>query len=410
MENQLEEAYEFFKEHEAEIEKIQNENKPSYVESEFALVDLHETQTSRILECLFKYKKDDKYVVLESFIENYLVEIDEKREIKVNSPTIEREKRYENKDKKDDIIDLLIRDEGYAIIFENKLKGAKFQPHQLARYIKKLKEKEKKIFIVIIPAPSHDNCMGTQSTWRLPKNDICDCRCDKEQDKCNVECTSYYDSYEKSTIVLRRDFVDWLRDLIENRNLIEDKTLTSLIEHFIDYLEYLNCGRINKKLTMKIKEYLEKDFSENGSFDEAKFKRLAELSKGMKDLKKELAKAIIKEWYRKLEDTWKTFGLVLENEGQSLGIKIEGDLWIGCWSGYNKKGEEFSLTPFWGVYLSKEKEIKNAKEIVEKIRCCGITGDTDNIAPWLIRGTVDCFENCERLFKKAKEEGLIKKV
>ena len=56
---------------------------------------------------------------------------------------------------------------GYAIIFENKVKGAGDQPNQLARYIDKtLKQgfKKDKIFVIYLP---HDEHEPEEYSWIL---------------------------------------------------------------------------------------------------------------------------------------------------------------------------------------------------------------------------------------------------
>lgn len=89
------------------------------------LIDLilagrREIDHSRFLHKLLSYKKNGEYPILKSFCNTCLKDF----ELKIISPTIEREKRN---------IDISIRDKDYFLIIENKVNDAPDQPNQLAR-------------------------------------------------------------------------------------------------------------------------------------------------------------------------------------------------------------------------------------------------------------------------------------
>ena len=95
-------------------------NKPPY---ECSIIDLiggvTEPVTSQIIKLIFQYKGENKnFPILSSFIECFI-----KKELHIIKPKIEAEKNH---------FDVSILDKQYAIIIENKLKGADFQLNQLA--------------------------------------------------------------------------------------------------------------------------------------------------------------------------------------------------------------------------------------------------------------------------------------
>ena len=79
-------------------------------------------------------------------------------------------------------IDVMVKDAGYAIIFENKIKGAQWQHNQLARYVGRLEEEgyntvSRPLYIVIIPSPglnasSEDLSYIDDHVWQFADRDI----------------------------------------------------------------------------------------------------------------------------------------------------------------------------------------------------------------------------------------------
>ena len=106
----------------------------------------NEPDTSCLFEMLFSYKNgDEDYQLFQSFADRFLSALGFDIS-KIKHPKILREYKH---------IDLLIKEDGkYAVIFENKLKGACFQRNQLARYIQIMKNQgyaDEDIFIVLFP-------------------------------------------------------------------------------------------------------------------------------------------------------------------------------------------------------------------------------------------------------------------
>ena len=105
--------------------------------------------TSKMLERILSYNDKDEYVILRSFCDNFLGScgFDSRN---ILEPEIIAERNGH--------IDIRITEEGkYAIIIENKLKGADFQRNQIARYIQTIKEEgfeNDQIYIVILPNDS----------------------------------------------------------------------------------------------------------------------------------------------------------------------------------------------------------------------------------------------------------------
>ncbi len=105
--------------------------------------------TSKMLERILSYNDKDGYVILRSFCDNFLGScgFDSRN---ILEPEIIAERNGH--------IDIRITEEGkYAIIIENKLKGADFQRNQIARYIQTIKEEgfeNDQIYIVILPNDS----------------------------------------------------------------------------------------------------------------------------------------------------------------------------------------------------------------------------------------------------------------
>ena len=113
--------------------------------------ELHanENAHSRILCKLLRYRDSNgKYKILEDLLQ-YVSQFEGKEEFK-----------------KIKLSNLWVRDEDYAIIFENKVRGAIDQNSQLSRYIARTQEagyEDNKIYVIYLPADEHepsDNSWG----------------------------------------------------------------------------------------------------------------------------------------------------------------------------------------------------------------------------------------------------------
>lgn len=111
----------------------ESENKPLYDINLLDLFNVTEPMTSTIISLILKYKISGDYVLCRSFIKTFL----EPREFRMEwfeTPLITAEK---------DRLDVCIQEpDKYAIIIENKLKGAEFQRNQIARYIEKMRKRD----------------------------------------------------------------------------------------------------------------------------------------------------------------------------------------------------------------------------------------------------------------------------
>ena len=132
---------------------------------------INENAHSRILYKLLQYKNDlGQYEILESLV-NYIIKHCRKNSFKnihVEKPKITQEEQR---------IDLWVRDEGYAIIIENKVYNAIDQENQLSRYIDKTKVDSRKykdgsnIFIIYL---SQSGKEPAEQTWKDYKDEFKD--------------------------------------------------------------------------------------------------------------------------------------------------------------------------------------------------------------------------------------------
>ena len=142
-----------------------SEYKPNYQINIIDTIGIVETQTSTLISLILKYRNRNGNILCRSFIEKFLVPIGFNLHC-YQTPIITAET---------DRIDVCIQEKNqYAIIIENKLKGAVFQRNQIARYIGKMRKAgydDDKIFIVILPEHIADEhffeCIN-KSVWRLP--------------------------------------------------------------------------------------------------------------------------------------------------------------------------------------------------------------------------------------------------
>jgi len=200
--------------------------------------ELHanENAHSRILCKLLQYKdSSNKFRILEDLIQ-YISQLDGKEEfarIKITSPLIDQEQER---------IDLWVRDKdstGYAIIFENKVKGAGDQPNQLARYIDKTRKvgfPEKNIFVVYLP---HDDHEPEEYSWILD---------DKNYKK------DFRTRY--ANLSFRTHILPWLKENILPNCIIKEELLISAVKQYIDHLEGLFLMRPSQKKMIMNNELL----------------------------------------------------------------------------------------------------------------------------------------------------------
>lgn len=199
--------------------------------------ELHanENAHSRILRKLLQYKDSFyRYRILESLL-HYISLLEGKEEfakIEIQKPTITQEKER---------IDLWIRDKesGYAIILENKIKGAVDQDAQLARYIQSTRQSgfnEENIYVIYLPSDEHE---PADYSWQYNNVDY------KE---------SFKDRYVN--LSFKSHILPWLKEEILPNCIIKEELLISAIKQYIDHLEGLFWMRPSQKKMIMNNELL----------------------------------------------------------------------------------------------------------------------------------------------------------
>lgn len=333
-----------------------SKNKPKYQLNLLDVLGIAEPLTSKIISLIFKYKIGDDYILCRSFIEDFLVDCGFDSEW-IKKPAITAET---------DRVDIGIQEKGkYAIIIENKLKGAHFQRNQLARYIQRMIESgypENRIFVIILPnyidRRFFDNI--NKSVWYLPKDwktpnqermcsyrDSISCYCDfgKTSPICQECKKDLQYKFKNRTIILDLEFINWLENRCVSLLPEDEYLLRSAIIQFIDFLKGIFNSRLNHKLTMEIEQFLRErlidsnaPLSEQWETIEGKKEEIKKLVLGLEKLQTSIGKEQIDEWKELLMPKW---GQWLKHEYRHFfGINIQG-VWCGCWCGNGEK-------PYWG--------------------------------------------------------------
>ena len=256
-------------------------NKPPFSINYLEYYDSHEPVTSWIIRHIFAYSYNGRLPYFELFAKTFLQDIGFKPEW-IDTPIIDKDHEYKS-------IDILIRDKQYAVIIENKLKGAAFQLNQLARYIATMREEgytDEQIFVVVLPKYDIDNNDLSTSVWRLPKdwkstNQSRKCRVDSHICWCDSEgyrpkahckkCESLKELFECRTLFIHKEFSTWLYECIDNNTvgLPEDElrkqyVLKSATLQFVDFLNAIYQTRENDKYKMDIKEFFSEQLKLEG--------------------------------------------------------------------------------------------------------------------------------------------------
>lgn len=247
--------------------------KPPFAINYLEYYGSQEPVTSWILRHIFAYSYDGRHPFFESFVEIFLKETGFKKNW-IEHPIIEKDHEYKG-------IDILIRDEKYAIIIENKLKGARFQLNQLARYIAKMRNEgydDELIFVVILPKVNISEEGIIDSAWKLPSDwestnrsrkcrvDDYSCWCDyadyKLTNHCK-ECQPLRTLFKRRSVVIHKKLSSWLYDCVVNNTisipeyeLRKQYVLTSAVLQFVDFLNYLYQIRETDKYKMDIQRFL----------------------------------------------------------------------------------------------------------------------------------------------------------
>ena len=240
---------------------------------------INENAHSRILMHLLSYKNvDGQYVYLASLVD--LIKEKQTGEfsnIAIASPEITQEKER---------IDLWIRDENYAIIFENKIYNAADQEAQISRYIKKTKEgkrryKEEDIYIVYLSQYPKEPEL---QSWG-----------------------EYKDSFRSRYVNLSfcYDILPWLKDKILPTIKYKELFLQTAIIQYIDYLEGLfKIRNIDKPMNMELNRLIEQHFNLTGESAKDKIRNIQKSAQELDDLSSQM-KALLESYRQNIYETWK---------------------------------------------------------------------------------------------------------
>ena len=260
--------------------EAESPNKPPFALNYLEYYNCSEPVTSWIIRHLFAYTFKGKHPFFESFVKRFLQDIGFNLDW-IDTPIINKDHEYKS-------IDILIRDKRYAIIIENKLKGAEFQRNQLARYIAIMRcegYSDNQIFVVVLPNDDKSTDDINESVWNLPPDwqstsqtrrcrvDSCSCWCDYDDfiPKRHCEkCEPLRDAFEGRTLFIHKDLSDWLYDSIVHNTLgVPDEelrkqyVLVSAALQFVDYLNSIYETRENDKFKMDIQKFLSEQLKLN---------------------------------------------------------------------------------------------------------------------------------------------------
>lgn len=403
--------------------KSKEENKPLYQLNLLDIVCTQEPHTSKFLASILNYSENGRYIILESFIDRFLL-LAGLDKSSVICPKITAEESH---------VDVWILDNNYAIIIENKLKGADFQRNQLGRYIKKTQEKGynlENIFIVLLPQSFNPDLIDVirASAWKCPDDglntsnddrhcahrDKYMCWCDdidrifnqSEAERCKESCHDFKSSFKSRTVVIHSLLSDWLYEI---EQIIEPKQtiLRSAVHQFADYTKGLYDNRINNNLLMDIQKLIRETILPEDASTLAKWDILNEKAKDLKEIqaaidtmKLHLSKDLIDEWYHQLKPEFEP----LQREvRKSFGINING-VWVGCWCGSDNNG-----LPYWGFYC-EDKEKTEKQDMVRKIleECDIPSGKSSaNFISWNNTEDGDGADTCRKFYRAAKKLGYL---
>lgn len=391
-------------------------NKPIYLLNLLDMLYASETATSKIITSILNYQVNHEFVLCRMFINYFLVPKGFNMQW-FSSPCITAET---------DRIDICIQEKGkYAIIIENKLKGARFQRNQIARYIGKMRRegfKDEQIFVIILPRYIDSKLFDhiNQSVWRLPsdwdspnqerncrwESDAVSCQCDGDRDKtcegCEIDLRR---KFAPRTLILDKPFPNWLEDCCLPILGKREQVLASAIVQFADYLKGIYNNRINNKLNMEIVDFLRNELLKDESLSlagqakliEAKQAELEVLKEGLKKLRHSVYTDLIKQWYENLKRT--PWGEKLIYNIDSFYIEFN-HIQCGCW--YERDDKQ----PYWGFWSDKSNnnKIRKVHTIIEKCRLSKYEEGNECLA-WDYTDKGD--KQCAQFYHAAKELGYL---
>ena len=351
-----------------------------------------EPLVSKILCSFLSFTQNGKFCLWRSFTEIFLSRCGFENKW-INKPIFSSE---ENR------IDILVKEQSYAVIVENKIHDAIFQRNQLARYINVAKSLTNKdnVFIVLLPYESSDGYIEDipDSVWRLPydwdvsnnerkcalRGDSTLCACDIEnlsedkqkEFKCK-DCINFKENYSNQTKVLDNTFLDWLDQEMGKKASADDAIMQSSMLLFSDYFKGIRHLRNKDKFIMDITDYLRNKLISEADSISDNFKNISEMIESVTNLKNGLerlavtySKELIDKWHKSFKE-WYDLQRVKEKyplkyiTNTSFYIEIKG-IQIGCWSGKDNHNNNYTNYPYWGFY-ERKKDVTRDKDMVEKI-------------------------------------------
>lgn len=410
--------------------RIHSGNRPPYTINVFERYNSDEPTTSWALAKILKYREGASFPLLNLFVRRFLVPLGFNLEW-IETPHITAE---------DNRFDVCVRDNKYAILFENKVKGAGYQPNQLARYIRKLNitlgkhyDKEN-IFILLMPCSHDEDYLQNMPTsvWRLPEDfrkpkreqqcviehNLCWCDVERSdwkkqwnEDFCKSCVKTYRKDYGQHTLVLQRELADWL--INDSLKAVPSKEiiLKSFVVQFADFLNLQYGTRENHKLKREMEKYLrekmfdnEKSNIENWENINKRLKDIRKLEEELCNLLESISRDVIDDWYQELLPVWKGYGLRNEKR-KSFGINVQGVL-IGCWDGRGEDNHE----QYWGFYSEKgftQKQCKMIEAILEESGTSDYIKEKSN--QWYWGYTCHGIERCCDFYNAAVDLGYLDK-
>lgn len=379
---------------------------------------VNECITSKIIEKIFKYRENGHYILLESFISNFIT-----RDIKIRSPKINAETSR---------FDVSVLDSTYAIVIENKLKNAPFQRNQLARYVKKLSMQymEQNIYIIILPKCADldipISAKRLPFDWQKSNNnrkcavDKYNCWCDGNEKRFSAEQRKWCSQCDKNiirrlndrVITLHDNFAEWLlyeADELPNHEL----PMKTFMMQFADFLKGLYHTRLNEKMKMTIQEFLRtklltgKTAQENWNHINEILSEIDQLKASVGRLKGGVCNDMVREWECILKPEYPNIQNDMNGNVYSFGINVQG-IWIGCWSGAGKDNED---QPYWGIWSSKKPTKKQIKMVYSILKECeysydDVNTEVDNdFMVWDV--TLNGVIECRNLYESAKRLGYL---
>lgn len=288
-----------------DIYNTENDKLPYHIN----LLDIlwaNENAHSRIFTELLKQEKHKRHEVLESFFE-YL-KLDSRHNLNLIKPTITSEKNR---------IDLLILDEKYALIIENKIHNASDRNGQIASYIEKVKQKgykEAQIFIVYLTRDGNKVCEDI--SWNFNERNY----------KKYFEGRYFEISYKK-------DILPWLKAKIKPKYKGNDNYLETTLEQYIDYLDGMfNQRKIQDNMNLQLQNYIEQelDFTsdpvDNLSLLTNKLEDINKVKEQIDKLVQKTQKECWKNWIETLKREFpnhKIFDNTDDDELMKIGVIIE---------------------------------------------------------------------------------------